>query len=82
MIRQNFGKELKERVKKEEDLSLIANWAFTLYLDYSVDREFRRMLLLFTRMSDDPQFEYSYEELDRIADDLIAGNLSSGFKIY
>ena len=71
--RQDFGKELKERVKRKEDLATIGVWALTIYLDYKLGEDFDDMLLLLNRMGDDPQFEYSYEELDKIADDLIAG---------
>lgn len=71
--RQEFGRELKDRVRRREHLAVIGEWALAIYLDYDVDRNFREMLLVLNRMGDDPQFEYSYEELDKIADDLIAG---------
>jgi hypothetical protein len=38
-----------------------------------IDNTFSDNLLILNRMEDDPQFAFSYEELNQIADDLIAG---------
>lgn len=71
--RELFGKELKERVIRKEDLLVIGEWAYSICLDYDVDHNFRRLLLVLTSMGDEPEFALSYEELNQIADDLIAG---------
>lgn len=71
--RELFGKELKERVMRKEDLVSIGEWAYIISLDYDVDSNFRRLLLTLTSMGDEPEFALSYEELNQIADDLIAG---------
>lgn len=71
--RQQFGKDLKEKVLIREDIVKIARWAYSIYLDKDVDREFKSMLLVLNYMEEGAEFEFSYEELDKIADDLIAG---------
>ena len=73
--REEFGKGLKQRVSNKEAMESIAHWALTIYMDHcrEIDRTFRGNLLILNRMEDDPQFAFSYEELNQIADDLIAG---------
>ncbi len=56
---KKFGKELKSKILQKEDISLIAHWIYSLYLDHDVE--------------DNYQFEYSYEELNDIVNRLIAG---------
>jgi hypothetical protein len=71
--RELFGRELKERVMRKEDLVVIGEWAYSITLDYDVDSSFRRVLLVLASMGDEPEFALSYEKLNQIADDLIAG---------
>jgi hypothetical protein len=71
--RELFGKELKKRVIRREDLVSIGEWAYTISLDYDVDSAFRRILLTLTAMELGPEFAFTYEKLEQIADDLIAG---------
>ena len=73
--RQVFGKELKERVTQQNDISEIASWAFAVYLGDSPvdDLEFNRILIILNTMEDGPEFEISYDRLNEIADDLIDG---------
>jgi phage terminase large subunit len=73
--REEFGKELKQRVANKEEMESIAHWALIIYLDHclEIDSTFIDILLTLNRMEDDPQFAYSYEELNQIADDLITG---------
>ena len=70
-----FGKDLKQRVLKKEKVESIGYWAYSVYLDWldCDDLYFLRLLLDLSRMELGYQFAYSYEELDQIADDLIAG---------
>jgi hypothetical protein len=70
-----FGKELKEKVKKREPLLEIGVWAHSTYLNYidDVDLDFREILLTLNTMELGPEFAFTYEELNKIADDLIAG---------
>jgi len=69
-----FGKDLKQRVLKKENIESIGCWAYSVYLDWldCNDLYFLRLLLDLSRMELGYQFAYSYEELDQIADDLIA----------
>ncbi len=75
--KQQFGKELKEKVAKREKVSAIGSWAHKTYYDHisEIDSNsgIRKFLLELGTMEMGPEFEYSYEELDEIADRLIAG---------
>jgi len=72
---EQFGKELKQRVSNKEAIESIGDWAYTIYLHHchEIDRTFRDMLLTLNYMSLGEGFTYSYEKLNQIADDLIAG---------
>lgn len=73
--REQFGKELKQCVSNRENIELIGSWAFTIYMDHiqDIDNAFRSILLTLNKMELGPEFAFSYDELNQIADDLIAG---------
>mgnify|MGYP003441801913 FL=1 len=73
--REQFGKELKQRVSNKEAIELIGEWAHSTYMDHiqDIDNAFRNILLTLNYMELGPEFAFSYEELNQIADDLIAG---------
>ncbi|WP_218814162.1 hypothetical protein [Rickettsiella endosymbiont of Dermanyssus gallinae] len=73
--REEFGKELKQRVANKEATELIGEWAHSTYIDHiqDIDSAFRKILLTLNYMELGPEFAFSYEELNQIADDLIAG---------
>jgi hypothetical protein len=73
--RQAFGLELKEKIQNKEDVELIGCWAYNMYYEHmlEIDDAFQDFLTDLGGMSADPQFERSYEELNKIADKLIAG---------
>lgn len=73
--RQQFGKELKEKVLKQESISKIGSWVYTVYSKHigDIDLDFKGFLLDLSTMESGEEFEYSYEELDNIADRLITG---------
>jgi hypothetical protein len=70
-----FGLELKKRVQNKQDTFKIGEWAHTMYLEHieDIDLEFRDILLTLNTMELGEEFAYSYEELVKIADDLIKG---------
>jgi len=70
-----FGRDLKQRIIARENVESIGYWAYSVYLNWldCNDLYFLRLLLDLSRMELGYQFAYSYEELDQIADDLIAG---------
>jgi hypothetical protein len=75
--RIQFGIELKERVAKKQDVSEIGRWAYEMYLTHIQeinDDDFDDVLLTLNGMEDGPEFAFSYEGLNEIANDLIAGN--------
>ena len=73
--RSKFGKELKQKVLQHKKLSDIGAWAYDVYLGDTPneDIEFLNILLTLNHMEEGPEFELSYERLNEIADDLIAG---------
>ena len=71
--RKQFGTELKQRVSNKEALESIAHWAYTIYTDHDTDTTFGNILLTLNYMELGPEFAFSYEKLNQIADDLIAG---------
>jgi hypothetical protein len=73
--REQFGKELKQRLTNKEATELIGEWAHSTYMDHiqDIDNAFRNILLTLNYMELGPAFAFSYEELNQIADDLIAG---------
>lgn len=70
-----FGKALKSKVLKEVDRESIGKWAYIVYLDWLDvnDVDFLKLLLELSGMELGYQFYFTYEELQRIADDLIKG---------
>jgi len=52
----------------------IGYWAYSIYLEHinDIDYKFRDILLTLNTMEDDPEFAFSYEELEQIADDRIS----------
>lgn len=73
--RIDFGKELKEKIKQKETQDMIGKWAYKMYFKHmsEIDDDFQELLTDLNAMEDGPEFEFSYEELDQIADRLIAG---------
>ena len=70
-----FGRDLKQRVTARENVESIGRWAFSTYWKHMLDIEddVIDIALQLNTMELGYQFAYSYEELDQIADDLIAG---------
>lgn len=71
--KQDFGKELKKRIEDKSSISSIASWSYSLYLDKDVEQGLNDIFLALSDMDAGPEFEYTYEELNDIADRLIAG---------
>ncbi len=80
--RQQFGKELKEKIEQKIDVAEIGKWAYKMYYKHmlDIDDDFQNFLIDLNAMEDGPEFEFSYEELDKIADRLIAGERN--IKLY
>lgn len=74
---QQIGKELKEQLLKKRTAVQIGAWAVATYYDHVLEIDsatgIRKLLLCLGAMEEGPQFERSYEELNDIADRLIAG---------
>ena len=72
--RVQFGEALKRYVLEKKNIENIGNWIFSLESDGlgDGDKVFRELLYGLSMMAEGPEFEYSYEELLEIAEDLIA----------
>jgi hypothetical protein len=66
-----FAQELKKKVGAKQDRYDLGHWAFSIFLDIKSD--FGSILYAIATMESDPQFWYSYEDLDQIADELLTG---------
>jgi len=73
--RKECGLELKEKIRQMVNVVEIGKWAYAMYSEhmFDIDDDFQEFLKDLNAMEDDPQFEFSYEKLDQIADRLIAG---------
>ena len=72
---KRFGLELKECVLNQVPIEKIGAWAFSIFHENlgEISSEFQDLLLNLNVMEEGPEFAYSYEELEKIADDLILG---------
>ena len=72
---KKVGLELKEKINNQEDVELIGCWALSMYYEHmlKIDDDFQDFLTDLGGMSAGPEFERSYEELNDIANKLIAG---------
>ena len=70
-----FGNDLKQKISKRENLEAIGYWVYTVYLEWldCNDLDFLNLLLDLNTMELGYQFAISYERLDQVAEDLIAG---------
>lgn len=72
-----FAKELKEKISKNQPIAEIGVWCHSIYLKYIEeieDPDFDVLLLTLNTMELGPEYEFTYEELNNIAENLIAGN--------
>ena len=70
-----FGLDLKEILKKIQDPYEIGKWAFSIYWQHitDIEHDVRKIALTLNTMEDGPEFAFTYDELNKISDDLIAG---------
>lgn len=73
MEKTEFGKLLKSFLKKEQEIVKISRWVFRVYSNdvRNLDDSMTEIMESLFSMEDDPQFEYTIEELNTIADMLI-----------
>jgi hypothetical protein len=72
------GREMKRLVLEKIDREEIGNWAHSVYMDCAGMKEPDLKKLLLSDlgiMSLGEEFYFTYEELEKIADDLISGKL-------
>lgn len=74
--KKEFGIKLKDFINKRKSMQEIAMWIHGVYISYYDNYSepvFYELLYNLMMMDAGPEFEYSYEELEDIADRLIAG---------
>lgn len=72
MNKQELGNQLKSLLIKEKDIKKISQWAFSLYSRLRLlDPSMQEILECLFSMEDDPQFEYTEQELKLLAEMLI-----------
>lgn len=73
MNKRDLGISLRNEIKKGYDIVRISRWAFHLFNENisSLDPYLTEVLQSLFSMEDDPQFEFSEQELLKLADDLI-----------
>lgn len=71
---RQLGMMLDTRLRETTDVAKISRWAYRIYLDNArdIDPEVKNILLDIGRMEDDPQFEYSIDELRDMSSRMIA----------
>lgn len=75
MNQEDFGKLLKSYIANEKNTTKIARWVFKIYSENlrDLDPNMTEILECLFSMEDDPQFEYTEDELKILADMLIRG---------
>lgn len=71
--RADFALALKDKIKKKQDVKEIGDWAYSVSLENDVDQGFHHILITLSYMELGPEFALSYERLNEIAEDMIAG---------
>jgi len=68
----DFGKELAEQVNNKYDITYLANWAYSKYLDHAnqLDEETRDAIMTVIAMDEGDEFVLTKEELLKLAFDL------------
>lgn len=71
-----FAKSLKEKIKENVSIPEIGAWVYSLRTE-NKDKDLDSLLYHLMFMEEGEEFELSYEELEKIADDLIEGELKN-----
>ncbi|CUI18080.1 hypothetical protein PNK_p0026 (plasmid) [Candidatus Protochlamydia naegleriophila] len=81
---QVIGEALKSELKKGYDIARLSSWAFDVYSNNirSLTTYSKELLQYLFRMEDDPQFEYTEDELYEISEMLIKGKKDPIKKIH
>jgi hypothetical protein len=72
LSKAEFGKMLANKLNETNDVVTISRWSYEIFLECQreVEPSLRNLLLDLTRMEDSPEFEYSADELRKIAKEL------------
>ena len=71
-----FAKALKNKIERRDPIKAIGNWIFSVYSE-NTDDSFDGLLYHLMFIEEGKEFELSYQELEKIADDLIEGELKN-----
>lgn len=72
---EEFGRKLYQEIAKGYDIVKISRWSYGVFFNHMKDLSptQRNVLEELFRMEDDPQFEYTEQELKLLAEMLISG---------
>jgi hypothetical protein len=72
LSKAEFGKMLANKLNETNDVVTISRWSYEIFLERQreVEPSLRNLLLDLMRMEDSPEFEYSDDELRKIAKEL------------
>ncbi len=75
ITKSQLGEELKKELAKGFDITRLSRWSYKIFFNNSreLSAELKETLEYLFRMEDDPQFEYSEDELNLLAKKLIDG---------
>lgn len=75
MTKFDFGKMLQSKLEQTSDTTVLSRWAYKIYNENIRELEpgLKNILLDLARMEDAVEFEYSRDELTKLAQALISG---------
>ncbi len=70
-----LAQDLKYKIMQKQSTKSIGAWAYSVYLDWDDvnDASFLNLLIHLSTMELGEEFSFTYEELDKIADDVNSG---------
>lgn len=77
--KEQLGKELRKKINDQVSAEQIGKWAFEIYFNYGkdFDSELEEIFQNLFMMEEGPEFEYSKEELMKIANILMSRSSTS-----
>jgi hypothetical protein len=71
--KRDFGRELNEKISLKNSVSQIGKWAHSVFFENcrELDYELKDIIEQLLMMEEEPEFEYTIQELQLLADKLI-----------
>jgi hypothetical protein len=74
--RKDFGKDLIRQLRTGYDVARLSRWAYSVYLERcrEMDAGLDELVMSIVAMEEGPEFEFSEQELRRMANELVIGH--------